>query len=81
MARRSELDLEVGDDIRAFKLVACPQCLVETIWHGVNELADHLHDCRVIELGLAVGVLELPPLDDLLPEVDRKPKGWGWGDR
>lgn len=81
MARRSALDLEYGDDIRAKVLVTCPQCAVATLWADVAELTAHVHGCRIIELGLAVGVLEPVPLDDLLPSVDRKPKGWGWPDR
>lgn len=81
MARRSELDLEYGDDIRAKVLVSCPQCAAMTLWADIAELAGHVRACRIIELGLAVGSLEPVPLDDLLPEVDRKPKGWGWSDR
>lgn len=81
MAKRSALDLEVGDDIRAKRLVACPQCKVETLWVDVAELEGHVHGCRIIELGLAVGVLEMPPLDDLLPEVEKKPKGFTWGQK
>lgn len=81
MARRSALDLEYGDDIRAKHLVECPQCLVSTTWRFVSELESHVRGCRVIALGQAVGRLELPPLDDMLPEVAKKPKGWGWQDR
>lgn len=79
MARRSALDLEVGDDIRARRLVACPQCAVQALWHGTDELEAHLRACRIIELGLAIGVLEPPVMDDLLPTVDKKPKGYTWG--
>lgn len=78
MARRSALDLEYGDDIRAKVLVPCPQCLVATTWRGVDELETHVRACRIIELGQAVGSLEVPPLDDLLPEVPRKPRGFTW---
>lgn len=69
MARRSDLDLEVGDDIRAKRLVACPQCLVETTWADIAEYAGHVHGCRIIELGLAVGALEVAPADDLIPST------------
>lgn len=81
MAKCSALDLELGDDIRARREVPCPQCKVKAVWRSVGELADHLKSCRIIELGLAVGKLELPPLDDLLPEVPKKPQGWDWGRR
>lgn len=81
MARRSPLDLAHGDDIRARKEVPCPQCLVPAVWRTVDELEGHVKACRIIELGLAVGKMEMPPLDDLLPEVAEKPKGWGWTGR
>lgn len=78
MARRSPLDLAHGDDIRARKEVLCPQCKVPAVWRTVDELETHVRSCRIIELGLAVGKLEL---DDLVPEVAEKPKGWGWAGR
>lgn len=78
---RSALDLEYGDDIRTHQVVPCPQCLVQAVWVDVAELEGHVRGCRIIELGLAVGVLEPVPLDDMLPTVPKKPKGWEWPSR
>jgi hypothetical protein len=75
---RSAIDLEYGDAVRRGERVACPQCEVVTIWHTVPELEKHVRACRTIELGQLVGEVEMPPLDDLLPEVPKKPRGWGW---
>lgn len=77
--RRSREDLEHGTQLRLkLELLACPECGASTHWRNVSEYADHVRKCRVIALALAVGTVKMPPLDDMLPEVKRKPQGWDW---
>ena len=73
---RSEADKQYGDAIRQGRPVPCPKCGATSWWVGVPEFTAHVWACTKIELGLIVG--EMQPPDDLLPEVAKKPKGWGW---
>lgn len=79
MAKRSDLDLAVGHLIRDRVPLRCPHCGTVTIWVSVDEYGTHREKCAHIELGQIVGKVEKPPVDDLLPVVDRKPPGWRWG--
>jgi len=61
---RSDLDLLVGDDIRAGHPHACPVCGALVRWVGVPEFTEHELACVAIELGKRT--------------VDKKPLGYKW---
>lgn len=68
MPRPSIEALKYGEDIRKGSPLACPECGATTRWAGVAEYADHVRSCRIIALAIAVGTVDVPPLDDMLPE-------------